>query len=78
MAALEIIQQKGWIQRRPASLDGVCISRALWLAYGTHEGYRRARAKVASVIKTPNLVAWNDKPGRTREEVLAVLQEARV
>jgi hypothetical protein len=39
---------------------------------------RRALAALAEVIEEPLLAVWNDRPGRTQEQVLATLDAARL
>ena len=78
MTALEVIQQKGWIQLAYDSPNGVCLSRALTITYPTWSEYDHAYRKLRKLLGGVELVEWNDYPGRTKEEVLAVLQEAGV
>jgi hypothetical protein len=39
---------------------------------------RRALAALAEVIEEPLLAVWNDRPGRTQDQVLATLDAARL
>ena len=71
---------RGWVQGECEALDGrVCIGGAYillgfaetgrWPGWGT-EGHQ-AYAEALGFSGTPEMVAWNDAPGRTKAEVLA-------
>lgn len=80
MSAAELIEDKGWIQQAPVSPLGYCVTGAIDQA--SHGLARRgdivsdARSKLWYVINNNSITAWNDTPGRTKEEVLAKLREA--
>ena len=78
MTAFEVIQERGWIQFAYSSPDGVCLSQALTQAYPIWLQYAHAHWKLRKLLGGVGLVEWNDYPGRTQEEVLAILQEAGV
>lgn len=73
----------GWIKGRfQDNLGGFCLDGAIsncfldkpdWLEW-YHE-YIECRNKLESLIDD-SLVAWNDDPARTREEVIALLDKA--
>jgi hypothetical protein len=77
--------KRGWCQRDYKNRDRVCLHRALTeaalLAPNYSEALQAAFSRVLAVIP-PNPVSryiiqdWNDEPGRTQEEVLAVLDRA--
>lgn len=83
--AAELIRREGWWDGTPgASVDGSqCLATALH-AVTTHDvtlpvpertaRYGAGRRLLLRRLGTPNIVTWNDAPGRTVEEVLAVLE----
>jgi len=88
--ARAIIMERGWTQwayyRRN---EGFCLTGALWSAAGVSDeslvngithvedptAFKTARAELREVTGSL-LVAWNDTPGRTRDEVVAALAAA--
>lgn len=52
-----------------------CLSGALRAAWGGSEEYLHARNFVVAVIGASCLPTWNDAPDRTKEDVLAALDE---
>lgn len=90
MKAWELLEQKGWCQgdwaknRRGASTiysrDSACSFCLLGSIYRVYEADERtnALARIASVLKASSIAAWNDAPGRTKEEVIAALKAADV
>ena len=80
MTAYEVIQKYGWTQGRLGNYtDGFCINGALHYAYACdmHE-QSKAFDKLSTTIGSQHLALWNDKHGRTVDEVLDVLNEAGV
>ena len=83
--AADIIEEKGWIQGDFETEDGVCVNRAITLVTWSDRGrpmdielsdqVRRALREYLSSAPL-SLYKWNDKPGRTKEEVLAALRGA--
>jgi hypothetical protein len=91
MTALELIKQ-GWTQGASArdkdgkevvsgspeavkwsALGAICCSVDARLAK-----YERAKAKLAAVIGTANIIAWDDAPERTQAEVIAAFEKAGI
>lgn len=90
MRALELIKM-GWTQGSKArDMDGKsCLFSGLppvaWCAYGaletaypSWEGMKAALARVRDVLGSNAIMAWNDEPGRTQVEVVAVFEKAGV
>ena len=83
--AKEEIEKYGWIQNAHGDRRrGYCVIGALeaadpdWVDYDKH-----ARALFSGVIpsgvtedKESRILVWNDKPGRTKEDVLAAFDTA--
>lgn len=77
--AAELIREHGWAQLR-FGVDGrnFCLVGALSWAYCgsiTLPLPRKVLLPVQALVDEP-LTTWNDTPGRTVDEVLAVLDEA--
>lgn len=81
MRPSEYIQQNGWCQQQFSKWDkgqlvGVCISTALHQCYGeyfespTHRRLYKAMEEKLGVSP----IRWQDAPGRTKAEVLALLE----
>lgn len=81
----EVIQQRGWIQDE-GKIPGVGICAGAAVCYAAHpenEGGQahRASAKCERLwnrleqVTGSGLTTWNDTPGRTIEQVIALLQE---
>lgn len=72
--AAVLIRQRGWAQNSFHAADGsLCILAAIAeAAAGMGRDYRDAAQVVAERIGE-SLPYWNDRPGRTAEDVLAVL-----
>ncbi len=75
--------ERGWCQHMGADAKGnVCMSGALNRATcHNHSAYLRGevdavRFAVVKAIGWENIPAWNDRPGRTKEEVLAAIDRA--
>lgn len=85
-AAAAIVESRGHCQWAAEDEVGrVCTSYALILAY-TADGsdpvkfpapvLLDAQAALRRLLGVDNLVAWNDRRGRTKEQVVAALREA--
>jgi L-fucose isomerase-like protein len=87
--ALQVIEQTGWTQGLMRDEDGgVCLLKALTLAAGDERvgSYETSTTYVAGtyldvmvhvVTGQPGwFLGWNDEPGRTRDEALALVREA--
>ena len=87
MKPSDIITQYGWIQGAPESEQGFCLQGALYNVYrGHHDPWKlmQVTRQVQAVIfnngqpyhKWASISEWNDTPGRTKRQVLAVLRKA--
>ena len=71
--AREVLITKGWIQHSCVDDTGrVCLIQALWdVGEGTWmEPYEYLQQRLGEVP-----IIWNDAPGRTVDEVIAMLRE---
>lgn len=79
--AITLIERDGWVQEQSHTLDGRrCLAYALEFAGDeADEFYGPAWRKVAAAIGIlpEGLTRWNDAVGRTKEEVLDILQKAK-
>ena len=77
-AARQYIIDHGWIQGALVRSDGcVCLMGALSLSGPTddYDLYSDAHYALIKTVRS-GLPYWNDKPGRTKDEVLAALSSA--
>jgi hypothetical protein len=81
--AIDLIEQRGWCQgtaEEPGTPDKpgpVCVSRALFLACPHSYVLRSALCnKLSGLVSTRYVHLWNDVPGRTKAEVVAMLRKA--
>lgn len=83
LKAADYIEQHGWCQKVLQDMDGkVCLLGAL--SFGGADGMCSVRLveqvgrylKRKGLTKRGTAVVWNDKPGRTKEEVVAALRGA--
>lgn len=72
--AADILEERGWIQGFSRTSDGYCIMGALDAASAVTEPARNALFMLAYKIGGP-VPQWNDTPGRTKEEAIAMLRE---
>lgn len=77
----DLLRREGWIQGAFwRDGEGYSLERALGLNVAHTEEdwavYIAAYDRVAERIGTDNLAAWNDEPGRMKDQVLAVLEAA--
>lgn len=73
--AAQYIRDHGWCQHVTRDRQGrVCLSGALY-RNAEEPDYTNAAYAVYALIKE-NLAEWNDTPGRTEQEVIAVLEKA--
>lgn len=88
--AIITLKATGWCQKRSKNeADERCLLGALGSSWNWKEGmdeaatnealilYEAAKDRVREVVG-PNLISWNDTPGRTKDEVVAALEEARL
>ena len=80
VCARDIIKEHGWIQRRLGSRNvGYCLVGALVKAVGTEKLATRlggALDHLGRFTDGDTVPNWNDTEGRTREEVLELLETA--
>ena len=70
----DYIEHHGWCQRRTVNDKGeVCIIGALNCVITDKHTYYTAEAYLRQKVGS-RVVRWNDQPGRTKEEVLALLR----
>ena len=92
LAAADLIERTGWTQGSPAADEQgypvrshsaaacrFCVAEAIRRAC---PGYPNDNLDIAAMnllerhLSTLDIPAWNDAPGRTKEEVVAALREA--
>jgi hypothetical protein len=75
-AAADLLATNGWIQGAPSDEHGrYCIDGAVNVVTDDANVYKDATEAVLDHLGTPSITGWNDKPGRTAEQVIAVLRE---
>jgi hypothetical protein len=90
LRAHEIIEERGWCQQALQTADGrVCLEAAISIAAGgaavleddcdTSEGAARAFDEMKRRVRfapgeNHRLWVWNDRPGRTKDEVLKLIR----
>lgn len=74
--AADLIERDGWCQGHAMNDAGeMCLMQALvFTASGMCE-FHKLRRILGHAIDEP-IVEWNDRPGRTKEEVITALREA--
>ena len=92
LAAADLIEQTGWTQESPAADEQgypvrshspaacrFCVTEAIRRScpdYPNDDLDIAAMKRLERHLGTLDLPAWNDAPGRTKEEVVAALREA--
>jgi membrane-bound lytic murein transglycosylase B len=86
LSAADYIERHGWCQGAMRTGDAVCAARALTIAaehqvsIAERAGHRLARSLGtggdARAVPGWNVPTWNDKLGRTQEEVVEALRNA--
>ena len=71
LKAANMIETHGWIQGAASNGHGFCALGAICL---TGENYCAAIDALHRIV--PQIMDWNDAPGRTKEEVIATLRKA--
>ena len=81
--AKRVIQKHGWTQGelwkfRNGRYAGFCITGALLFCRdeASRETGREARGFIKRAIRSEKVVAWNDHPDRTHEEVVQAFNKA--
>jgi hypothetical protein len=78
-AAAEVLRSGGWCQRAYKDHGAHCLVGALDEVYmdrSDEAAEWAAYALLETVVGTPVLTTWNDKPWRTADEVIAALEAA--
>ncbi len=78
MKPSEVIMERGWIQNGGSSPAGVCILQAICLAlHGDEPCIDTCETSWIPFEEATDddPIGWNDTPGRTVEQVIALLQE---
>lgn len=80
MKAWELLEQKGWCQGAFVSNGRHCAMGALREVYPDDLELWKAQGKMLSALEPSysSVTWWNDRPERTKEEVIAKLKEADV
>lgn len=77
-AAADYIESHGWIQGMWNTTDGaVCMVGALAQAVSGRAPRKAATTELRRELclgEYTTLISWNDRPGRTKDEVLAALR----
>lgn len=89
VAARNLLEREGWVQRRGVTENGRCAVGATGCVagltpescpVGAFDAFREANNALAVVLRergeSARVVDWNDTPGRTKEEVLALFARA--
>lgn len=77
--AADLLERVGWCQGYLEDNGKVCMVGALRAAGMLRLGrgpYRELVARVSQQIGHCSWLQWNDRPGRTKEEVIAKLRSA--
>jgi hypothetical protein len=77
---LEFVKKHGWIQGewvKPGDPPSYCLSRSVG-SYGNNsfETYCKVKKLIQDTCGYSYLPEWNDKPGRTKEDVINLIQKA--
>ena len=71
---------KGWTQgvavRQNEDGRKFCLTGAIGVCGGSYDQKQRARTMLGLLVAPLLIEAWNDVPGRTQEEVLALVDTA--
>ena len=75
--AAELIRRHGWVQRKSGSIgEGFClIGAVINVTRDKHQCFLANEALIRA-SGTISIVTWNDTEGRTKEEVLELLERA--
>src|SRR5258706_15803342 len=88
LEAANLLEKKGWCQNRASNkLDQICLAEALHRSvYGNQEmvntttvsdtGAWKPSFHALSKFIGEDAIRWNDRPGRTKTEVIEKLREA--
>ncbi len=76
--AADLLKRDGWCQGRSEGPNGErCLVAALSVAgwRSTRMAWRRVFEAIRQEAGAPSLTDWNDTPGRTADEVIALLRQ---
>lgn len=73
MLPSELLEQ-GWVNRTPKSGE-YCLGTAF---VTSHKWSVESMKVLHTLIEGPSIIQWNDTPGRTKEEVIAVARLAEM
>lgn len=76
MKPSELIKEKGWCQKYMTDSEGkICLAKAIVQAYKNGDEFFAAWKKISELVTSQGgIISWNDKEGRTVEEVLTLLK----
>lgn len=75
MKPSKVIKSYGWVQGRYHSEDGFCLLGAIYHAYPTAANRRtNILARLRGKIHVFFMTEWNDEKGRTKKEVIDLLE----
>lgn len=80
LEAADRIEQHGWCQDTAMDYRGrMCVLGALSFAVDFSQAeYAAAVGKILRQTDAFEIAGWNDAPGRTKDEVVAMLREAAI
>ena len=74
--AASLIEQRGWCQGTGEREGALCMLRAIGVAAPSDDILVAACETLGKLLNTRFGQVWNDVPGRTKEEVVAMLRRA--
>lgn len=74
--ARQLLVEEGWIQGALSSPDGFCVLGALWESSSLRKPGSPAYAALLGMMSTKDLATYNDRPGRTKRQVLGKFSTA--
>ncbi len=74
--AASLIEQRGWCQGTAERDGALCMLRAIGIAAPSVDILVAADKALVKLLNTRFGQVWNDVPGRTKEEVVAMLRRA--
>lgn len=78
-ACADRIERNGWCQFEPIGEDGKSMCAVATIDELTRQDpylYGEVSAALKAHLGVRNLVAWNDRAGRTKDEVVATFRDA--
>lgn len=78
MKAYEVIEKYGWVQKRFGNeYDGFCVLGALLNAYYPSPKYWEMSEAIIQAIGS-DIVEWNDRQERTKDQVITILKQVEL